>query len=144
MYEQLKSRKLWAFIGIVVLVLSNYIFKLGMPNDSVMYLVILAASYILGQGYVDAQKQPTTNFPVDDFTNSVTNIIQSEIAKTGFGKNLPMESIIEMVRVVMKQEIGKLSVALVPVEDPVDFAPPVQEPVIATVDEPQPVVDPVQ
>jgi len=117
MSEKLKSRKLWAFILTALLVVANFIFTLGIPSADVLYLVGLTASYILGQGFVDAKQQKVATFPVEDFTNSVSSIIQAEIEKTGFGKNLPMESIIDLIKTIMKQEIGKLSVTLVP--DPV-------------------------
>ena len=107
MSEKLKSRKLWAFIGIIVLVLANFIFKLAMPSEDVLYLVIAVSSYILGQGYVDAKQQKVDVFPSADLANSFTNIIQAELAKTGFGKNLPMEDILTFLK-----ELGKLNITL--------------------------------
>lgn len=139
MSDKLKSRKLWAFIGIVALVLVNFIFKLGMPEQDVLYLVIATASYILGQGYVDAKQQKVSVLPSEDLANSVTNIIQAEIAKTGFGKNLPMEQIFTMVRGIMKQELSNVNTfTLSPV-----VATPVPE-VSPVAPDPVPVVDPVQ
>ncbi|MHB8125694.1 MAG: hypothetical protein ACYDEJ_08660 [Desulfitobacteriaceae bacterium] len=44
-------------------------------------------------------------------TQSFTNIIQMELANTSFGKNLPMELILDMVKTIMKQELEKLSVS---------------------------------
>jgi len=109
MSDKLKSRKLWAFIGIVALVMANFVFKLGMPTEDVLYLVMASASYILGQGYVDAKQQKVDVLPSADFANSVTNIIQAEIAKTGFGKNLPMEEILAMFQGIMSQELSKVN-----------------------------------
>ena len=53
-----------------------------MPTQDVLYLVVLAVSYILGQGYVDANQQSVNTFPIDDLTQSFSNIIQAELAKT--------------------------------------------------------------
>ena len=123
MSDKLKSRKLWVFIALVLLTVVNYLFGLGMPPSDVMYLVILGASYILGQGYVDAKQQKVDVLPSEDLTNSVTNIIQAEIQKLGFGKNLPMEQIIDVLKPILQQEIARLSVSLSyqtpdPVTDP--------------------------
>lgn len=109
MPTKLQSRKLWVFIAIVALIVANYVFGLGMPAQDLLYLVIIGASYILGQGYVDGKQQPTQQFPVDDVSQSITNIIQAEISKTGFGKNLPMEDILSILKNLMRQELGKLS-----------------------------------
>jgi len=136
MSDKLKSRKLWAFIGIVALVMANFVFKLGMPTEDVLYLVIASASYILGQGYVDAKQQKVDVLPSADLANSVTNIIQAEIAKTGFGKNLPMEEILSMFKTIMSQELSKINTftispavaaAAVDVTDPVPVIVPVQQ-----------------
>jgi len=107
--EKLKSRKLWAFVGIVLIVLLNFVFKLGMPPEDVLYLVIASSSYILGQGFVDAKQQKVGILPSVDLANSVTNIIQAEIAKTGFGKNLPMEEILTMFKAIITQELAKIN-----------------------------------
>lgn len=112
MSDKLKSRKLWALIGIVALVIMNYIFGLGMPPADVLYLVILGASYILGQGFVDAKQQPVQKFPTDDFIQSVTNIIQAELSKLDFAKNVPMEKIIDALTPIFKQELQNLSFTL--------------------------------
>ncbi len=103
MSDKLKSRKLWVFIALVALVVGNFIFGLGMPTADVLYLVILGASYILGQGFVDAKQLPVKDFPVDDVTRSVSSIIQAELSKIDFGKNIPMEKIIEGLTPIMKQ-----------------------------------------
>jgi len=124
MSDRLKSRKLWALIGLVLLVIGNYVFTLGMPPSDVLYLVILGASYILGQGFVDANQQPVKDFPVDAVSQSVTNIIQSELSKTGFGKNLPMEDILDMLKNLMHQELGKLSFTVTTPVSPVIPADP--------------------
>ncbi len=113
MSDKLKSRKLWVFIGVAILVLFNSIFKLGMPTEDVLYLVIVSASYILGQGYVDAKQQPVKEFPIDDISQSFTNIIQAELSKINFSKeDLPMDSILDIVKTLIKQELGKLNVSL--------------------------------
>jgi len=106
-FEKLKSRKLWAFVGIVLIVLLNFVFKLGMPPEDVLYLVIASSSYILGQGFVDAKQQKVGILPSVDLANSVTNIIQAEIAKTGLGKNLPIEEILTMFKGIISQELVK-------------------------------------
>lgn len=103
MSEKLKSRKLWVFIALVALIVCNYLFGLGMPTPDVLYLVILGASYILGQGYVDAKQQPTKDLPVGDILQSFTNIIQAELGKLDFGKNIPPEKILMMLTPIFKQ-----------------------------------------
>ena len=112
MSNKLKSRKLWAFIGVAIMVLFNSVFKLGLPKEDVLYLVIVSASYILGQGYVDAKQQPVKDFPVDDISQSFTDIIQAELSKINFSKDLPMDSILDIVKTLIKQELGKLNVSL--------------------------------
>ncbi|KJR48382.1 hypothetical protein UF75_1180 [Desulfosporosinus sp. I2] len=109
MLDKLKSRKLWAFVSAAILVMVNSIAKLGMPTEDVLYLVIVSASYILGQGYVDAKQQPIKEFPIEDITQSFTHIIQAELAKSDIAKDLPMDSILDIVRTLIKQELGKLS-----------------------------------
>lgn len=106
MLTKLNSRKLLVFIGLVLLVVSNYFVGFGLPSEDVLYLTILGVSYILGQGFVDAKKQPTNEFPVEGFTNSVTTIIQAELGKLDFGKNIPMEKIIEELTPVIKKTLG--------------------------------------
>lgn len=108
MFEKLKSRKLWAFVGVALLVLLNALFKLEMPKEDVLYLVIVSASYILGQGYVDAKQQPVKEFPIEDFTQSLTNIIQKELSKISLMETVPVESILDIVKTLVTQEIGKL------------------------------------
>jgi len=93
MFTKLNSRKLWVFIGLVALVVGNYVFGIGMPRDDLLYLIVLGASYILGQGFVDAKQQPVKDFPLDD----VATIIQAELDKLGYGKNIPMETIIKLL-----------------------------------------------
>ena len=125
MSEKLKSRKLWAFIATFVMAIANFVFGLGMPAQDVLYLVGLTASYLLGQGYVDAKQNPVSVLPSADLANSVTSIIQAEIAKTGFGKNLPMEDILAMFKTIMSQELSKMNtftisptVVTAPIPDP--------------------------
>lgn len=110
MLDKLKSRKLWAFVSVAIMVLVNSIFKLGMPTEDVLYLVIVSASYILGQGYVDAKQQPVKEFPIGDIAQSFTNIIQAELSKTNFGKEIPIDSILDIVKTLVNQELGKLNV----------------------------------
>lgn len=112
MSDKLKSRKLWVFIALVLLVVGNYLFGLGMPPADVLYLVILGASYILGQGYVDAKQQPVKEFPVNDVTQSFTSIMQAELGKIDFGQNFPLEKILEALTPIMKQKLGKLTFTL--------------------------------
>ena len=108
MLAKLKSRKLWAFVGITILVFFNSVFKLGMPTDDVLYLVIVSASYILGQGYVDAKQQSVKEFPIGDLAQSFTNIIQTELSKTSLGKGLPIDSILDIVQTLAEQELRVL------------------------------------
>ena len=105
--------------------IANFVFGLGMPAQDVLYLVGLTASYLLGQGYVDAKQNPVSVLPSADLANSVTSIIQAEIAKTGFGKNLPMEDILAMFKTIMSQELSKMNtftisptVVTAPIPDP--------------------------
>jgi len=112
MPEKLKSRKLWAFIGVAIMVLLNSILKLGMSTEDVLYLVIVSASYILGQGYVDAKQQLVKDLPIDGITQSLTNIIQTELSKTSLVKDLPVDSVLDLVKTLIKQELGKLNVSL--------------------------------
>jgi len=103
MVDKVLSRKLGVLIGLVALVVCNYYFGLGMPPDDILYLVVLGASYILGQGYVDAKQQKVQEFPTDDVAQSIMNLIQAEQSKLGFGNNVPMEKIIEAFNLFMKQ-----------------------------------------
>ena len=112
MSDKLKSRKLWVFIVVAILVLFNSIFKLNMPTEDVLYLVIVSASYILGQGYVDAKQQPVNEFPIEDISQFFTNIIQAELSKINFSKDLPLDSILDIVKTLIKQELGKSNVLL--------------------------------
>jgi hypothetical protein len=109
MSDKLKSRKLWVLIVLVVLVVCNYRFGLGMPPGDVFYLVILGASYILGQGYVDAKQQPVPEFPTNDVIQSVSNIIQAEVGKLDLKKDIPIEKFIEALTPILKEEFQKLN-----------------------------------
>jgi hypothetical protein len=135
MFQKLKSRKLWAFIGTVSIVLLNFVFKLGMPPEDVLYLVIASSSYILGQGFVDAKQQVGGILPSVDLANSVTNIIQAEIAKTGIGKNLPTEEILTMFKEIITQELAKINMFTI--------SPVVSTPASVATPDPATVVDPV-
>lgn len=127
MSDKLKSRKLWVLIALVALIVGNYLFGLGMPPADVLYLVILGASYILGQGYVDAQQKPVQQFPVEDVSQSVLNIVKTELEKTGFGQNTPLEKILEGLMPIFKQELGKLSFTVAAPADPEPAQPVVSD-----------------
>lgn len=73
--------------------------------------IIVLLDYF-GQGYVDAKQQPVKEFPIDDISQSFTNIIQAELSKTSFGKDLPIDSTLDLVKTLIKQELGKLNVSL--------------------------------
>jgi hypothetical protein len=47
---------------------------------------------------------------IANHTQSFANIIQKELADTGFEKNLPIDLVLDMVNTIIKQEIGKMSV----------------------------------
>jgi hypothetical protein len=105
---KLKSRKLWVFIALVALFVGNYLFNLGMPPSDLSYLMILGVSYILGQGYVDAKQQPVKDFPVNDITQAMSDIVQVELNKFDFAKNVPIEKIIEALTPILKYELQVL------------------------------------
>jgi hypothetical protein len=54
--ETLTSRKFLVTISGVIVVIGNDYFNLGLDKETVFSVVSLAASYILGQGIVDAKK----------------------------------------------------------------------------------------
>ena len=110
MSDKLKSRKLWAFIATFIVALANFVFSLGMPAQDVLYLVGLTASYILGQGYVDAKQQPVKELPVADITNSFAAIIQTELAKIPAVKDLPIADIMDAFKVLLSGELAKVNV----------------------------------
>jgi hypothetical protein len=99
----MKSRKLWVFIGLVLLVVSDYFFGLGIPTSDVLYLIILGASYILGQGYVDAKRQSVSEFPLYD----VMTIIQAELKKLDYSNNFPMEKILNAISAIIKTNTSR-------------------------------------
>jgi hypothetical protein len=53
--EKLSSRKLLVTVAGVVTVIANDYFGLGLNGESVFAIVSMAASYVLGQGYVDGK-----------------------------------------------------------------------------------------
>jgi len=107
MPEKLKSRKLWAFIGTILIILANYIFALKMPMDALMSLVGMSSAYILGQGYVDGKQQPVKELPIGDITNSFAEIIQTELAKTKTGQSLPLDELMNMFKTILSAELAK-------------------------------------
>jgi len=127
MSEKLKSRKLWAFIITVLIILSDYVFTLRIPSDALLYLVGIAASYILGQGYVDAKQQPVKELPVADITSAIANIFQEEISRTNVGKTLPLDELTMMFKKILATEMSKINAFTVSPSTPV--APPVSDPV---------------
>lgn len=96
----------------MILVLLNSIVKLGMPTEDVLYLVIVSASYILGQGYVDAKRQPVKEFPIEDISTSVTHIVKAELEKLAVLKDLPLEQIVDAIKPILMKELYNLSVSL--------------------------------
>lgn len=55
--EKLKSRKFILVVAAALLSIANDGLGLGLPSDSIMQVVGLVVSYVLGQGYVDGQKE---------------------------------------------------------------------------------------
>jgi len=104
--QKLKSRKLIAFVGMVVLVILNYVFVLGLPVDAVMSLVALTASYILGQGMVDS-KQPV--LPVENISSALTDIFKTELSKIPATKSLPLDEIANIFKGILATELSKIN-----------------------------------
>jgi len=129
MSEKLKSRKLWVFISITIVILVNYIFSLKMPTDALISLVGIAASYILGQGYVDGKQQPIKELPVTDIVNSLSDIVQTELAKTKAGQALPLDEIMPLFKNMLAAEMSKVNIlTIAPVVAPAPI--PIVEPTI--------------
>jgi hypothetical protein len=55
--EKLKSRKLWMALLAAVLPIINTEFALGLDTNSVLAVIGVIATYILGQAHVDAKKE---------------------------------------------------------------------------------------
>jgi hypothetical protein len=56
MIKKLASRKFIVTVAGVITVVANDYFQLGLEKETVVSVVSLIASYILGQGYVDGKK----------------------------------------------------------------------------------------
>jgi len=104
---RLKSRKLWAFVVSFLVVVANSLFDLKLPEQSLLYLLGLSASYILGQGYVDAKQQPSTVLPVGDVTDAVSNLLQTELVK--FKTPIPVDDIMAGVKVILNDSLSKMN-----------------------------------
>lgn len=87
MLDKLKSRKLWAFVGVTILVLVNSIFQLGISTDDVLYLAFVSASYILGQGYVDAKRQLVKDFPIGDIAQASLILFRLNRLRRALGRS---------------------------------------------------------
>lgn len=57
MASKMKSRKLWAFLVIALLVVLNSVLDLGVDADSLNRLLVVASSYLVGQGLADMGKK---------------------------------------------------------------------------------------
>jgi hypothetical protein len=53
--KKLSSRKFIITVSGVITVIANDYYNLGLDNQSVVTMVGLMASYVLGQGYVDGK-----------------------------------------------------------------------------------------
>lgn len=103
-------KKLGVFLLTIIGVALNYVCSVGIPVEIMMALITLSAAYILGQATVDGKKATA---PISELTSMIATILKVEMEKTGFGKNIPMESIIDMIRTVIKQEVP-ITPAVVP------------------------------
>jgi hypothetical protein len=56
MKKKLSSRKFLVTVAGVITVVANDYFNLGLEKETVVSVVTLVASYIVGQGYVDGKK----------------------------------------------------------------------------------------
>ena len=63
--EKLKSRKLWIAIATIISVFS------GLPEEMLMPLVIIASTYIIGQGIQDSQKETLVKTETDHTETTV-------------------------------------------------------------------------
>jgi len=133
--SKLLSRKLGAFLLVVVIVIANYAFNLNMPNSDLMALVASAVGYILGQGYVDAKTQP-----IGDIATAITDVVQSQVIKLPIANTLPMDELHVMFEKVLEDKLSKVNVLTLvtpgPVVAPDDIPPavtiipPVSDPVL--------------
>ena len=55
--EKLKSRKFILVVATAMLTICNDGLGLGLPSESIMTIVGLVATYVLGQGYVDGKEK---------------------------------------------------------------------------------------
>jgi hypothetical protein len=55
--EKLRSRKFLLVVATAILTICNDGLGLGLPSESLLQVVGLVISYVLGQGYVDGQKE---------------------------------------------------------------------------------------
>jgi len=55
--EKIKSRKFLITVGIGLLTACNDAFALGLSADTIMQIVAMAATYVVGQGYVDGKEK---------------------------------------------------------------------------------------
>lgn len=125
--EKLVSRKLGAFLLTVLIILSNYVFGLNMPADSLIALVVAAVSYITGQAYVDGKSKSIT-----DVSTVVTDIVKSQIINTPVGKTLPLDDLTAMFQKILTAELSKVNVLTLVTPAPAvpDPLPPVEQPMI--------------
>jgi hypothetical protein len=79
--------------------------------DDARGVLCTAISQGLYCSYVVAKQQPIKEFPIEDIAQSFTNIVQVELSKTRFGNNLPIDPIHDIVKTLIKQELGKLNVS---------------------------------
>lgn len=57
MRNKLKSRKFIATLAGVLTVIGNEVFNLKLSNESVISIVTLVITYVLGQSHVDSKKE---------------------------------------------------------------------------------------
>ena len=57
MIEKMNSRKFMLVVATAILSIANDGLGLGLPAESILNVVGLVISYVLGQGYVDGQKE---------------------------------------------------------------------------------------
>ena len=55
--EKLKSRKFILVVATAILTICNDGLGLGLPTESILSIVGLVASYVVGQGYVDGKEK---------------------------------------------------------------------------------------
>jgi hypothetical protein len=109
MFAKLNSRKLGVFVLTFLTIVLNYALTLGMPEKPLLYLAIAAASYILGQGFVDAKQQPVKELPVADITSALADIVRAELVNTPVGKTLPLDELTAMFQKILATEMSKIN-----------------------------------